>query len=333
MAAFRLRQQSSDGQTDEDGDLPELVEARWYHHGPAVADTSFWSVARRLPTMVREALALAWRASPRDTVTTIALNLAAGVMTTLGLLAASSVLTELFAAGPTPDRVRAALPALILAGAAVTVRGALGIAAGWAQARLDPQITYEIELEVFGATTAVRLEAFDDPSFAEELERAADRGMRAAAGIVARTVDLLTGVVGLVATAVAIALIEPLLLPLLLLAGIPSAVTVVRMARREYLAMLAWVTRHRRMWLFGRLMAERLAAAEVRTYQLRDFLLGEYRRMMRIDRRAQLRLVRAQTGTRIGGGVATGLAALALYATLAGCCSPARSRWPRRRPH
>ena len=160
MAAFRLRQQSSDGQTDEDGDLPELVEARWYHHGPAVADTSFWSVARRLPTMIREALTLAWRASPRDTVTTIALNLAAGVMTTLGLLAASSVLTELFAGGPTPDRVRAALPALILAGVAVTIRGALGIAAGWAQARLDPQITYEIELEVFGATTAVRLEAF-----------------------------------------------------------------------------------------------------------------------------------------------------------------------------
>ena len=37
-------------------------------------------------------------------------------MTTLGLLAASSVLNELFAGGPTPDRVRAALPALIWAG-------------------------------------------------------------------------------------------------------------------------------------------------------------------------------------------------------------------------
>jgi ATP-binding cassette subfamily B protein/ATP-binding cassette subfamily C protein len=103
VAAFRLRQQSSENQIDEDGDLPELVEARWYHHGPAVAGTSFWSVARRLPTMIHEALTLAWRASPRDTVTTIALNLAAGVMTTLGLLAASSVLTELFAGGPTPD--------------------------------------------------------------------------------------------------------------------------------------------------------------------------------------------------------------------------------------
>jgi hypothetical protein len=61
----------------------------------------------------------------------------------------------------------------------VTVRGALGIAAGWAQARLDPQFTYEIELEVFGATTAVRLEAFDDSSFAEELERVARRSGRA----------------------------------------------------------------------------------------------------------------------------------------------------------
>ena len=69
--------------------------------------------------------------------------------------------------------------------------------------------------------------------------------------------------------------------------------TAVRVARRRYLATLAWITRHRRMWLLANLMANRLAAAEVRVYQLRDFLLGEYRRMTRVDRRAQLRLVRS----------------------------------------
>ena len=76
--------------------------------------------------------------------------------------------------------------------------------------------------------------------------------MRAAADIVDSTINLLTGVVGLVATAVAIALIEPVLLPLLAARRDPAAVTAVRVARREYLAVLAWITRHRRMWLFGR---------------------------------------------------------------------------------
>ena len=60
----------------------------------------------------------------RDTIASIGLNIAAGVMTTFGLLATTSVLRELFAAGPTPDRVRAALPALVVAAAAVMAAGA-----------------------------------------------------------------------------------------------------------------------------------------------------------------------------------------------------------------
>ncbi|HZA03627.1 MAG TPA: ABC transporter ATP-binding protein [Propionibacteriaceae bacterium] len=302
-------------ETDDDA-LPELADFDWLHHTPAVAGTSFWSVARRLPAIVREALALAFRASARDAAATIALNVAAGVLTTLGLLAVSSVLGELFAGGPTPDRIRAALPALLWAGAAVTLRGALTITAGWAQARLTPQVSYEVELRMFDATTAVRLAAFDDAGFAEEMERARHRGQRAAQSIVDSTVNLLTGLVGVVATAAAIAVIEPVLVPCLLLASLPTAVTAIRMARREYLAMLAWITRQRRMWLLEQLMANRLAALEVRAYQLREFLLGEYRRMVRIDRRAQLRLVRAQTATRVAGSILTGLAVLALYATL-----------------
>lgn len=298
--------------------LPELAAFEWYRHTETVAGTSFWSVARRLPAIVREALTLAFRASPRDTVATIVLNVAAGVLTTLGLLAVSSVLAELFAGGPTPDRIRAALPALIWAAVAVTLRGTLTIAAGWAQARLAPQVTYEVELRMFDATTAVRLAAFDDAGFAEEMDRAQTRGMRAAQTIVDSTVNLLTGVVGVVATAAAIAVIEPVLLPCLLLTSLPAAVTAVRLARREYLAQLAWITRQRRMWMLGDLMANRLAALEVRAYQLRDFLLGEYRRIMRIDRRAQLQLVQAQTVTRVAGSVVTGLAVLALYATLGG---------------
>ena len=43
------------------------------------------------------------------------------------------MLEALFEAGPTPERVRTALPSLILVAAAVAVRAALQAAAGWAQ--------------------------------------------------------------------------------------------------------------------------------------------------------------------------------------------------------
>ncbi|MFC5924436.1 ABC transporter ATP-binding protein [Micromonospora vulcania] len=298
--------------------LPELEDGDWLYHAWEFAHTSFWAVARRLPRLVREAVALAWSTNRGDTAASIGLNVAAGVMTTFGLLATTSVLRELFSAGPTPDRVRAALPALIVAAAAVSARGGLAIAAGWAQARLTPQINYQVELRLFEATTAVDLAAFDDAGFAEEMDRARDRGMAEAAWIVDHTVDLVTGVVGILATAVAVTVIQPLLLPCLLLAAVPQAITAVRMARREYLAMLARITRRRRMWMLAHLMANRHTAAEVRAYQMRDFLLAEYRGVMAVETRAQLRLVRSQTGTRVIGASVAGLATFGVYAVLGG---------------
>jgi ATP-binding cassette subfamily B protein len=295
---------------------PELAAADWMHHSELFANTSFWAVARRLPMIVREAVALAWQASPRDTVAAIGLNLVAGVMTTLGLLATAGVLRELFAAGPTPDRVLAALPALITAAVAVAMKGGLTIAAGWAQARMAPQINFAVEARLFEATTAVELGAFDDAGFAEEMDRARDRGILEAASLVDSTVNLTTGTAGVVATAAAVTVIEPLLLPCLVLAALPAAVTALKVARREYISMLSRITRRRRLWMLATLMANRETAAEVRTYQMRGFLLGEHRRVMEAETRAELDLVRSQTGTRLIGTALSGVATFALYAIL-----------------
>ena len=307
---------TEDAQVGESDVLPELADPDWIYHARQFVDTSFWSVARRLPAIVREAVGLAWSASRRDTALAITLNLLAGTMTTFGLLATGSVLRELFADGPTPDRVRAALPALIAAALAVMARGGLGIAAGWAQARLTPQINISVELRLFETTTSVELAAFDDSGFAEEMDRARERGVSEAASIVDSSVNLITGVIGFGATAAAVLVIQPVLVPCLLVAAVPSAATAVRMARREYLAMLSQITRRRRMWMLGYLMANRHTATEVRAYQMRGFLLTEYARIMRLETAAHLRLVRAQTASRLVGtslaGTATGLLYVAL---------------------
>ncbi|MFG2107571.1 ABC transporter ATP-binding protein [Micromonospora chersina] len=298
--------------------LPELEDPHWMHRATELAHTGFWAVARRLPALVREAVALAWATSRRDTLTSIGLNVAAGVLTTLGLLATTGVLQQLFAAGPTPDRIRAAVPALTVAAAAVTARGALTVAAGWAQARLIPQINHAVELRLFETTSAVELAAFDDAGFAEEMVRARDRGLAEAGAIVTDTVNLVTGVVGVAATAAAVTVIHPLLLPCLLAAAAPEAVTAVRMARRQHLDWLARVTRQRRKWMLGDLMAHRHTAAEIRAYQMREFLLAEFHRVMSLETRAELRLARAQTMTRAVGLSVTGVAAFGLYAVLGG---------------
>ncbi|MEU0155407.1 hypothetical protein [Micromonospora fulviviridis] len=38
--------------------LPELEDPHWMHRATELAHTSFWSVARRLPALVREAVVL-----------------------------------------------------------------------------------------------------------------------------------------------------------------------------------------------------------------------------------------------------------------------------------
>ncbi|MGC1214176.1 MAG: ABC transporter ATP-binding protein [Micromonospora sp.] len=298
--------------------LPELEDGHWMHRATEFAHTSFRSVARRLPALVREAVALAWATSRRDTLASIGLNVAAGVLTTLGLLATTGVLQQLFADGPTPGRIRAAVPALLLTALAVTLRGALTVAAGWAQARLVPQINYRVELRLFETTTAVELSAFDDAGFAEEMDRARDRGTMEAASLVYDTVNLVTGVVGVLATAVAVTVIQPLLLPCLLLAALPEAVTAVTVARRRHLTWLAQINRRRRMSMLAELMADRRGAAEVRAYQMREFLLAEYRRMMAVATSVELQLARAQSVTRAGGMAASGIAAFGVYGVLGG---------------
>src|SRR4051812_37308194 len=115
----------------------EMAVSPWQTHLAELTTTGLAGMTRRLPRLIAAAGRLAWQASPRDTVTTVALNLVAGVFTAYGLLATTGALTALFAGGATPDRVRAALPSLAVVAGATGLRSGLQAGAGWAQARLS----------------------------------------------------------------------------------------------------------------------------------------------------------------------------------------------------
>ena len=87
---------------DEPLELGEISLSDWYAHTDTMAEVGFLTIAKRLPSLVRQAMGMAWRASPRDTVATIVLNLLGGLFTAFGLLATTGVLNALFSEGPTP---------------------------------------------------------------------------------------------------------------------------------------------------------------------------------------------------------------------------------------
>ena len=90
----------------------ELTANYWRAYDARMASVGFRDVARRFPGLVGQAVRLGWSASRFDTGATIVLNLVSGVFAAFALFATTGVLEALFAGGPTPQRVRAALPSL-----------------------------------------------------------------------------------------------------------------------------------------------------------------------------------------------------------------------------
>ncbi|MEW9552412.1 ABC transporter ATP-binding protein [Nonomuraea sp. NPDC050783] len=311
---------------DEPLELSDISISDWYPHADTMTEVGFPAIARRLPALIRQALGIAWTASRRDTLATIALSLLGGVFTAFGLLATTGVLTALFSQGPTPDRVMAALPSLAVVAVSATLRSAVGAGAGWAQARLTPQISRATEQRLYGLTSHVELVAYDDPEFHDALERANNRGAVVADSVVTEALDVVTAAIGICATAGVLGVLHPVLLPLLLLAVLPDAWAAVRGARMRYATMYGLIPTRRHKWIVGDLLAERSPAAEVRSFTMRSFLLRLYDAVARAEQDLMLRLARRQAVARVLGealgGIGTGLVYVVLGLLLAGGAIP-----------
>jgi ATP-binding cassette subfamily B protein len=92
--------------------LPEFRRSWWETGLRARADAGVLGVFAELPGLINKAVRVAWRADRLRTLLVAVATVGAGSMAAFGLLATQRILIELFAAGPTPDRVRAAVPAL-----------------------------------------------------------------------------------------------------------------------------------------------------------------------------------------------------------------------------
>jgi ATP-binding cassette subfamily B protein/ATP-binding cassette subfamily C protein len=294
----------------------ELVASYWQAYDERLSSVGFLAVARQFPGLIGRAVRLGWQASRRDTATTIALNLASGVFTGYALIATTGVLQALFAAGPTPQRVRAALPSLALVAVAVAMRSGLQTSAGWSQSRLQPQVDRIVEIRLLDLTTQVELAAFDDAGFHDAMQRARDRGLYSAPQVVSSVLDCLTGAVGIASAATVVGVLNPILLALLVAAELPGGWAAVRSARIGYLTQFALADSHRRKWILSDLMAERRTAAELRSFTLRQFLLERVARLSTYARDAEMKAARSQAVTRIVANVAGGIATAGVYTAL-----------------
>lgn len=311
----RDRASKSPEPVQRDSVLPELREMWWETGVRARAQAGLFAVFSELPRLVWAALVMSWRADRVRTSVVAVTTVGAGAMAAFGLLAAQRVLVELFAGGPTADKVVAALPALVALATVTALRAGMATAMGYAQNGLTPKVDREVERGLFEVTTAVRLEAFDADAFADDMERAS-RGADSTTGLVQASMNLLAGLAGVLAVAVAVVVIHPLLLLALLVATVPNAWASLRAGHLRYQTYAAGSVRRRRLWLLHQLMAERDSAPELRSYRLRGFLLDQYDRVMGVETDIQLALARRVTTTTTVGAMIGGIATAVVYVLL-----------------
>ncbi|MCL2581051.1 MAG: ABC transporter ATP-binding protein/permease [Streptosporangiales bacterium] len=326
MPLLRLRRTSTttsehDAAEEADELSAELAETFWQIYDRRMTAVRFSDIAKNFPRMVGQSLRLGWTASRLDTVACIAGNLLSGIFSGYGLFATTGVLSALFAEGPTPHRVRAALPSLALVVLAAAFRSGVSSAAGWSQARLEPRIDQAVEMRLLDLTSQVELSAFDDPDFHEHLQRARTRGVYSAAQVVNNVINWLTAFASMTAAVVVVGVLNPVLLAVLAAAQLPGAWSAVRAARIEYVTRFALSDAFRRKYVLTDQVSSRNTAAELRSFTLRRFLLDRVGRVSAYARDAELDAARRTTMTRVAASAMGGVATAGVYAALGGLLS------------
>ena len=290
-------------------------KAGWNRHDVEITQVSLLQVIRQLPRQIGVCLRLAWRADRRAVLVVLICQSATGIATAFGLLATNSVLLKLFATGPSPARVRAAIPALILVGSAAmgaSVTSTLGKAAS---TRLRPKVTRRAYGELLRRATSVELLTFEQSEFHDLLD-SAQYGAGWSEYMVEQLASVITAIAGLVGAISVLTVLNPLLVPLLVAASIPEGVGTMISTRRRNASRLKWVHRQRQQRRLAELMSETTPAEEVRQHDAGTFLHTHYAIQADAYEAEQTRLARADVWTNLKSSAVSGTTLLGTYALL-----------------
>ncbi|MFF1964858.1 ABC transporter ATP-binding protein [Streptomyces sp. NPDC058232] len=284
------------------------------HVGP-LTRLSFRHMAAALPRMVALVLRTGWQTDRRAMAGVVAAQLGQGVTAAWGLVAVNSVLTDLFAEGPTADRLREALPSLAVLAATAVVAALLMAWSTAMSGRLEPQVERAVSARYYTAVTRVELEATERPEVQRVLE-AGRFGTDSARSMLMLSVGVGNVLISMVAAAVVLASLHWMLLPMLLVIALPKGWGAVSSARREYVSKLHWIDHRRAIASLLGFLTRPHAQGEIRVHAAGTKLLSSYEEMSHQTEAEQRRLAHAQASTDLVAGAFARIASLACYGVL-----------------
>ena len=271
---------------------------------------------RVLPRLTRTAMGLAREASPRLFWLVIALSFASAAVLAaqvlLGKLAIESVLEQADGGGS----VTAALPALIGLVAATAIGGVLTSGQALLQRLLGERVQRLMWGRILDVTTEVDLVTFEDPRFFDDLQRVRTNALIRPVTLSQGMVQLVAGLLAIVVLGVALVLIDPLLLAVLLVGGVPLFVLSRRTARLEFDFAVAQTPEMRLRSYLSDTLTGRDEAKEVRAFSLSGVLRERWGRNYDAFLSAYSGLVRKRMVLSLAGSAVTLVVTTAALALL-----------------
>jgi len=281
---------------------------------------------RLLPRITADALRLVWAANPRMLVASIGLKLINGAGLATALIFGKNLIGDVLAAdtSSTAPGIGTVAPQLALVVGIVAALGLVTAAGREVREILSETTARHAKQAIIDVARRVELSAYETPAFHDRLVRAASGEHRPI-----QMVDGLIGTIGAIASiggiVVALLAIQPWLVPLLFLAGLPLLAGVMKAGQAMFGFHMRMTTVARTRNYLYRLLTEKDPAKEVRAFGLGDYLntrhavlYEQHLAELRKTTRKRFRIAIASTlglAAALGAGMA-GLLALAMSGRL-----------------
>jgi ATP-binding cassette subfamily B protein len=245
-----------------------------------------------------------------------ALQVLLGIGIGVQLLIGRDVLRELLSSSQTGGGIGPIVPELVILVVITLLLGVLGSVLGNFQASLGELVGIHTFDRIIEVASAVKLSFFEDPGFLDELMRARTTGMFRTLEIVNSINGMVMAILASVAIGAALFSMHALLLPLIILAGIPMLIATLVNSRQAYVFEYSWTTQNRERTYLGDLLTGPSWAKEIRVFSASRFLKLRYdaltrERLNRFRKYLSQRLNVSVLG-KLGGSLGTALAMGAL---------------------
>jgi ATP-binding cassette subfamily B protein len=268
------------------------------------------SQIRRIPSLVWEAVKLAWRAGPRHLVVVTALQFVSAGLIALQLLVGRNVLNQLMAPGS--QALESLVPGLGMLVGATVLLGAVEALATHQQRFLTEMVGNHTFERIIDVASSVDLASFEDPGFYDQLMRARASAISSPIGVVSSINALAMSLLTSIGIGIALMTMHWSLLPLVAAAAVPVLIATLYNSRQAYDFEYQWTPRGRERMYLLELLVGKDPAKEVRVFGASSFLRRRFdaltqERVSRLRDFLRQRLKVAMTGT-IGGALGAAIA-------------------------